>query len=225
MSAEHPGFATAPSSVGSRPEPMGSSKPARFDAIVMAGGRGSRLGGLDKAAIVLQGTPMVDRCIDAARNFGAERVIVAGPVNAGTHADAQVRENPPFSGPLAALGAGALEAQAPWVMVLACDLVTPVEIVDQLVYALRAIPEDFDGIVLEDEDGYPQWLASAFRTEALLAAIAQYRSEAGTLEDASLRAVFQKLRIQRRTARPGSTEDIDTPEQLAHARTRETEAL
>lgn len=224
MSTEHPGFETASSSGGPNLEPSKPSGPARFDAIVMAGGRGSRLGGVDKAAIVLQGASMVDRCIEAARKFGAERVLVAGPVDTGTHADARVRENPPFSGPLAALDAGIQEVHAPWVMVLACDLVSPTDVVDQLVNALRTAPADVDGAILEDEDGYPQWLASAFRSKALLSAITQYRSETGTLEDASLRAVFQKLRLQRSTARPGSTDDIDTPEQLAHARTRETEA-
>lgn len=198
--------------------------PAGFDAIVMAGGRGSRLGGVDKAAILLDGTPMVDRCIDAARNVGAARVIVAGPVGTGKGADAQVREDPPFSGPLAALDVSLRETQSPWVMVLACDLVAPAEVVGQLVDTLREISDDVDGALLEDEDGYPQWLASVFRTDVLLAAIARYRSDVGTLEDASLRAVFQKLRLQRSAASPGSTKDIDTPEQLADARTRETEA-
>lgn len=224
MSTKQPDFATVRPSADSRSVPMGPSEPARFDAIVMAGGHGSRLGGVDKAAIVLQGVPLVDRCIDAVRSFGAERVIVAGPANAGTRADACVRENPLFSGPLAALDAGIQEVQAPWVMVLACDLVSPSQVADQLTHALSIAPPDVEGILLEDEAGYPQWLASAFRTKALLNAVEQYRLESGTLENASLRAVFQRLWLQRITARPGSTEDIDTPEQLALARTRETEA-
>lgn len=224
MSAQQPHFTSVPTAADSSAEHMAPPEPAHFDAIVMAGGHGSRLGGVDKAAILLQGVPLVDRCIDAVRSFGAERVIVAGPRNAGTRADACVRESPLFSGPLAALDVGIQEARAPWVMVLACDLVSPSQVADQLNDALSIAPPDVEGILLEDEAGYPQWLASAFRTKALLNAVEQYRIESGTLENASLRAVFQRLRLQRITARPGSTEDIDTPEQLADARTRETEA-
>lgn len=219
---------------------MSDTPPPHFDAIVFAGGRGSRLGGTDKAALLLQGTPLVDRVIDAARKRGASRVIVTGPAEAGTQADAQVREDPPFSGPLAALGAGAGAVEAPWAMLLACDLVHPDSVVDQLRAALAARlarseaacdPDDHDtadtadadtgitdGFLLVDAEGSPQWLASIVRTDALRRALDLARDHRGTLADGPLRAALGEVRLERVGARPGSTADIDTPEQLARAR-------
>lgn len=208
---------------------MSDTPPPHFDAIVFAGGRGSRLGGTDKAALLLQGTPLVDRVIDAARSRGASRVIVTGPAAAGTRADAQVRENPPFSGPLAALGAGTGEVEAPWAMLLACDLVHPDSVVDQLRAALAARlarpgasggpgTGHPDGFLLVDDEGSPQWLASIVRTDVLRRALDLARKQRGTLADGPLRAALGELRLERIGARPGSTVDIDTPEQLARAR-------
>lgn len=48
----------------------------RFDAIILAGGRGSRLGGVDKGALPVGGRALLDRVLDAAR--AAERVVVVG---------------------------------------------------------------------------------------------------------------------------------------------------
>ena len=220
---------------------------AVFDAIVLAGGRGSRLGGVDKAAVELGEQRLVDRAVGAAREAGAARVIVAGPPHTGTFADAVVREDPPFSGPLSALGAAIDVARAPWVMLLACDLVHPDAIVARLREAVcesvheteRAVASARadgaeaagaaarDGAILLDESGHPQWLAACARTAPLRARLAALRDEPGGTDGRPLRAAFETLALQRIRARAGSTDDIDTPEQLARARaaaTREKEA-
>ncbi|MCB1273579.1 MAG: NTP transferase domain-containing protein, partial [Leucobacter sp.] len=76
----------------------GSGASTAFDAIVLAGGRGSRLGAVDKAALELRERRLVDRAVAACRAAGAARVIVVGPPHSGADADVVVREDPPFSG-------------------------------------------------------------------------------------------------------------------------------
>ncbi|GAA1739398.1 molybdenum cofactor guanylyltransferase [Microbacterium paludicola] len=88
-------------------------------AIVLAGGRSSRMAGRHKPAIPVGGVPIVARGIAALRLIGAEPLVVgeADGVPAGTPV---IREDPPFSGPLAAVAAGlrALEARAGGVILL-----------------------------------------------------------------------------------------------------------
>ncbi|MFV0434875.1 MAG: molybdenum cofactor guanylyltransferase [Leucobacter sp.] len=87
----------------------------RFDAVVLAGGRGSRLGGADKANLELHGARLIERTVSAARAVGAEQIVVVGPQTSAVPGAIVVRENPSFAGPLAALAAGldALPAAAP----------------------------------------------------------------------------------------------------------------
>lgn len=105
--------------VANRPESnLESTARTSFDAVILTGGRGRRLGGRDKAALQVAGTPMLQRALAACR--GAQRVIVAGqpPVPPGVH---QVQEDPPGGGPVAGIVAGLGQVGAPWTLVLAVD--------------------------------------------------------------------------------------------------------
>ncbi|MFC5339002.1 molybdenum cofactor guanylyltransferase [Leucobacter denitrificans] len=189
-----------------------------FDAIVLAGGRGSRLGGADKAAIEIEGERLIDRVAAAARAAGAHRTIIVGPDHTGSLADRVIREDPPFSGPLQAVAAGLNEVESPFVMLLACDLVHPAEVVQQL--SVPSAP-DADGLILVDEDGRSQWLASCLRTRSLRDAIHKFTSSGQSLANRPLKVVFKLLDLEQVEALNGTTLDIDTPEQLAHARSQE----
>ena len=197
-----------------------------FDALILAGGRGSRLEGVDKAALLLENERLVDRVIAATRRAGVSQVVIVGPTDAGAHADLVVREEPPFSGPLAAVGRGIEEIEAPWVMLLACDLQHPDQVVDQLLSALLNVSKSqqsgvshqkIQGVVLSDESGNRQWLASCINTAVLRDALDSVLREKGSLDGGSLAAVFGHIEFFSAVAHPGSTQDIDTPEQLAHA--------
>lgn len=204
-------------STGTASTPGSGAEAAPVDAIVLAGGRGSRLGGVDKAALELDDRRLVDRAVAAARDAGAARVIVAGPPHAGALADAVVREDPPFSGPLSALAAALGEVRAPWIMLLACDLVHPDEIAAQLRETLHggAGTEATDGLILLDGLGEPQWLAACIRADALRV---QLDALPGGPDGRPLRAALAPLALRRIPARAGTTDDIDTHEQLARAR-------
>ena len=97
-----------------------------LDAVVLAGGRASRLGGADKPALIVGERSLVGWVASAAAEAGARRVVVVGPDRPGLRLAAGdlrvVREEPPGSGPVPALRRGLAEASAPWVFVLAADL-------------------------------------------------------------------------------------------------------
>ena len=199
------------------------SAPRGFDALVLAGGRGSRLGGADKAAIRLGGARLVDRAVAAARAAGAERIIVAGPESSGSSGVVVVREDPPFAGPLAALAAALPEARSERLLVLSCDLVDPVRVCGLLLggggVAGDAGGADgamlgADGAMLVDEDGRSQWLAGIYLTESLRSGVARL---GGDVRNAPLRLLFDGLELRRIGAPNAATADIDDPEDLARA--------
>ena len=85
-----------------------------FDAIILAGGRSSRLGGVPKSGLIFDGATLLERSLRAADAAG--RIVVVGP-DPGDLPDGVLscREDPPFAGPAAAIaaGLGALAASAP----------------------------------------------------------------------------------------------------------------
>ena len=73
-----------------------------FDTVVVAGGRSSRLGGAPKAQLSFEGSTLVAHTVAAVRLFGA--VVVVGPEDPRLPPDVlRAREDPPFSGPAAAV--------------------------------------------------------------------------------------------------------------------------
>ena len=187
-----------------------------FDAIILAGGRGSRLGGVDKASIELRGARLVDRTVSAALAAGATRTIVVGPAHTATRASHVVREDPPFTGPLPAIIAGLTHAVSARVMLLACDLVNP-EPVCALLAQQDPFASDVTGVILRDDAGHPQWLASIHRNASLQETAREIGQSA---VDQPLRRLFAGSSVQFVAANGHLSRDIDTPEDLAWARSR-----
>lgn len=196
---------------------------APFDVLVLAGGRGSRLGGIDKAALQLAGERLVDRVVRASRIAGAARVIVIGPDSAGTDADAVLREEPEYAGPLAGIAAGIAEVTAPWVWVLACDLEYPERVCtvlgrDHLQASIQARePAEADGTLLVDGSGRAQWLAANYRSAALASACAELGEK---VANAPVRNAFTGLHLRELHVPNALAADIDTPQSLEEARLR-----
>jgi molybdopterin-guanine dinucleotide biosynthesis protein A len=207
----------------------------RFDAIILAGGRGSRLGGVDKGALPVGGRPLLDRVLEAARD--AERVVVVGdgPVPDGV---LLTREEPVFGGPAAAVVAGLralrmpsalpIDSAARLVLVLACDLPeAPAGVELLLEVATRSegdeathpveggIPDargerTLDGWCLAEEDRRLQWLFGLYRAGAL-----ERAAEAlGDPTDRSMGWLLSGLDLVAVPAPARVTMDIDTLEDL-----------
>ncbi|GIH96446.1 molybdenum cofactor guanylyltransferase [Planobispora siamensis] len=142
-----------------------------YDALILAGGRASRLGGRDKAVLTVGGVPLIERV--AAAVPGAGRLIVVGPERPGLERAVFLREDPPGGGPVPALRAGLERVDAPWAALLATDLpYLSAEHVSALFGA--ATGAEAAGAVLVDDGGHMQWLAGVWRTAALTEALAAY---------------------------------------------------
>ena len=183
---------------------------AGWDAVVLAGGRARRMGSDDKLLLDVGGQSMLSRVLDAVA--GADRIVVVGPRRAvdspRDDADDMVwcREQPEGSGPAAALRAGLEHVDAPLVVVVAGDQpFVDAAIVRQLVAGVRD-----DGVVAVDGSLQPQWLCSAWRTEAL--------RTAPLAPNESLRVALGQLRWRPLPVDPLTTLDCDTPEDLRRAR-------
>ena len=154
-----------------------------FDAVVLAGGRGTRLGGADKPGLVVGGQTLLSAVVSAVTSAGADRIVVVGPRRPVARGPVRyAREDPPGCGPVAALACGLEQVSAPVVVLLAADLpfVRPAH-VTRLVTALAA--QEAPGVVLLDDSARPQWLVSGWLAAGLRAALDRYpgRSLGGLL--------------------------------------------
>ncbi|HKS00614.1 MAG TPA: NTP transferase domain-containing protein [Arthrobacter sp.] len=181
-----------------------------FDAIILAGGRSSRLGGSPKSALMFDGATLLERSLAAAA--GARHTVVVGPEAAGLPAGVLTcREDPPFAGPAAAVAAGldALRAagRADLVLVLACDMPRA----EDAVRALReALPgTGADGIMASSADGRLQPLAGFYGTAVLERAV-QDAAARNALVHGSVFALLASLDVQAVAVPAGSTDDVDT---------------
>ncbi|MEW1807413.1 NTP transferase domain-containing protein [Pseudarthrobacter sp. NPDC080039] len=210
-----------------------------FDALVLAGGRSSRLGGVPKQSLVFRGQTLLERAVAA--SAGARRTVVVGGIDflrASDSTEAPLappswasglltcREEPPFAGPAAAIAAGlatlADNAEpAPHTLVLACDMPLAAGAVSALRDALADCPDPAlaggaagRGVMARDEGGRVQPLAAFYSTEELNRACRELAARKA-LVNASVRALLASLDVQLVTVPAGSTSDVDTWEDAA----------
>jgi molybdopterin-guanine dinucleotide biosynthesis protein A len=197
-----------------------------YDAVIPAGGRGSRLGGVDKPALVVDGVSLADRAL--ASVAGARRVVLVGHrAGLGLRADSRVRvahESPRWSGPVASLAAGldAIESSAPFTVVLAADLPAATPAVQRLLAlagrtAGSAAAAGGVGLVAVAGGGIRQPLLAVYRSDELRAAVSAVNGT-GTRSDgrgASMRAVLERMPLLEVAMPDAWCRDIDTPADAA----------
>jgi molybdopterin-guanine dinucleotide biosynthesis protein A len=188
-----------------------------FDAVILAGGRATRLGGTPKPGVVVAGTTLLDRALAATRD--ARRAVVVAPDD-GPHlppGTLRTREHPPFGGPVAGIDAGlrALEGPgaAPHVLLLAVDVPRAGAAVPALAAAVGTNP-GADGAYLV-RDGAAQWLLGLYRRDALRRALAAVRDDAGSVHGAPVRRLVGHLECVEIDDDAGLTQDVDTWDDVA----------
>jgi molybdopterin-guanine dinucleotide biosynthesis protein A len=214
---------------GREPMETGALRADDIAAVILAGGRARRLGGIDKTALVRteDGASLLQEAARAASGC-AHAVVVGAGNRPGGVTDAQRRaagsarlvdEHPAHGGPAAALAAGVRElahaAPTTWILVLAADLARAPEAVAALL-PLRLDPahaDDRDAILARDPDGRPQPLLALYRAAPLRAALAAVDAATG-LDGAPLHRVVAALgpdRVASADLPARLCADVDTP--------------
>ena len=90
---------------------------------ILVGGYGSRMGGVDKAGLELDGKPILDRVLEAVAPFAAETLVVANDDRLVGDLRFTVLHDPePHAGVLPALLTALDAATSPLLLLLACDM-------------------------------------------------------------------------------------------------------
>lgn len=183
-------------------------------ALILAGGRGTRMGGVDKPGLVVHGHRLLDIALAATAHVGT--TVVVGPRRGDLDTSVvQTQESPIGGGPVSALWAGLNAVDLPddaVVVVLAADLPhVSREIVDALIDATSHLDPVTCAV---DENNRTQFLLSAWAFHELRERIATLRESAG-LDNQPMKKLltqgFSALQVS-------GTADCDTPEDLERAR-------
>jgi molybdopterin-guanine dinucleotide biosynthesis protein A len=184
-------------------------------AVILTGGRSTRMGGGDKTQSLIGSASSLDLLVGTLPPKLA--IVIVGP-QAPTSREAIVcRENPEFSGPVAALAAGLAHVDTAFTFVVAGDMPHAGALLDRL-HETRA-KVHADAVVPIDAAGGRRHLCYLARTSALSEAI----ESLPTPVDAAMRSVLALLdvyELQLSEAEQADLADFDTPEELEALRLR-----
>lgn len=172
---------------------------------ILAGGKGTRLGGRAKGLLTAEGTPFLERLLGLGARC-AEAMIVSSDPGYDRFGVRRVEDVEPGRGAPGGVTTALLLARTPWVLVVACDMpFVTLEAVGPLIAAAGQTD-----VTCFLRDGALEPLLAVYRA----ALGPQWRARLG--ENQSLRSLLagQTLRTLE-PAQPRSLDSINTPEQLA----------
>lgn len=187
-------------------------------AVILAGGRGRRLGGVVKPLLAVDGRAIIDRLRDALAPHAAELLVaVADAEQARGLGDARiVIDAVPGAGPVAGLAAARAATDARWLIAVAGDMPHVSAAVIGALLARAEAQVDAVAIRLGDpplpEPLLAVWGRAAAATMAQALATRRYRTSAlltddglrvAWLDEPALRAVDPDLRCVRNVNQPG----------------------
>ncbi|HET8881002.1 MAG TPA: molybdenum cofactor guanylyltransferase MobA [Solimonas sp.] len=187
------------------------------DGVVLAGGRATRMGSVDKGLSLLHGQPLVAHVLDALRPQLADCMI-----SANRHLDVYAQFGAPlvrdawpdFRGPLAGICAAAQRSARPWLLAAPCDMPgLPGDLAIQLRCAAQRAGVDAAYAVVGGEPLYPLCLLHRRRFAALHDALMRGQYAVGRWL-AAQNAVAVAIDNWR-----GPPLNLNTPERLTDAHT------
>lgn len=179
----------------------------QLGVLVLAGGRGRRMGGVDKASLRVSGQRLVDRVLGQLP-YHCERIVVS-PYPLGLP---QVCENPLFGGPVAGIARGAQALHSDYIAVLSVDAPDSAQLLPALWQGLMA--DDADAAIVRSADGFLQPLCSLWKADHLRRALAGLPG----VHNTSARRLLRQARHSSRVIEvpgTGAERDYDTPQELA----------
>jgi len=186
---------------------------------ILAGGRGSRLGGVDKAALDVNGRPLLEFILAALAPLAREILVVANDDRLADDPRLRVIRDPdPHAGVLPALLAALDTATSDLMLLVACDMPF---VSRPLIEHLVELAAPYDAVVPK-VDGFEQVMHAVYRVEpcrtAVRAALEQGRRRMiAFLDD------VRTLMVDESDLRPydpalRSFFNVNTPDDLAAAR-------
>ncbi len=116
----------------------------RVTVAVLAGGRGERLGGLDKGLQPLRGKPLIESVLAGVRkqHHGALMIVANRNIERYRELAPTISDRVPgFAGPLAGIAAALEQCSTPWLAILPVDCpAPPPDLMMRLLAALRLAP-------------------------------------------------------------------------------------
>lgn len=184
----------------------------RYAAVVLAGGGGRRLGGVDKPALTLGGRSLLTRVLDAVAD--AEVRIVVGPPRELPPGVLSTREQPPGAGPIAGIAAGLalVPVGLEHIALFAGDLPF---LTAEAVRELRVAAAEVSAAYVDDQ-GRRQYLCAVWRTGPLRERL----HAVGDPEGVPLRRLYDDALVTEVHSRvdPPPWYDCDTQADLDRAR-------
>lgn len=115
----------------------------QITAVILAGGRGMRMGGVDKGLINFQGKPMIEHVLSRITPQ-VDQVIINANRNLDQYRNYGVPvitdNNDRFDGPLAGMQTGMQHARTDWIVTIPCDSpLLPLDLVQQLCHAIQTV--------------------------------------------------------------------------------------
>ncbi|EPJ8758571.1 MULTISPECIES: molybdenum cofactor guanylyltransferase MobA [Pseudomonas] len=161
--------------------------------LILAGGRGQRMGGRDKGLVAWQGEPLVAHVQRVVRPLSDDLVISCNRNQEAyrTYADQLVGDaEADFPGPLAGVIAGLKVARHEWMVVLACDA----PLVDRdLIEALSRLAVASDSAAMVRQGGFWQPMFSVLPRRILPMLEQAWAAGERSLQKALLRETVQGL--------------------------------
>jgi molybdopterin-guanine dinucleotide biosynthesis protein A len=151
--------------------------------LILCGGKGSRMGGVDKGLQTLKGQPLVQHTM-----LRLQPQVGAMLINANRHLDEYARfglpvlpdSQPDFAGPLAGFMAGFIACKTEWMLTVPCDSpLFPLDLAERLAGAASQAQADVAApLTLEDGQARLQPVFCLLRS-SLRASLAKYMQEGG----------------------------------------------
>jgi molybdenum cofactor guanylyltransferase len=186
---------------------------------ILAGGYGSRMGGVDKASLELNGKPLLEHVLEAVNPLAAEIFVVANDDRLAGDARFTVLHDPePHAGVLPALLAALDAATSPLLLLLACDMPFISRDVVRLLLDLAASHD----AVMPYVQSFPQAMHAVYRVRPCRVAVRNVLEHGGRrmisfLDDVNTRRV-QEDEIRQIDPDIRSFFNVNTPYDLEAAR-------